>query len=139
MYEYRIHEVLRVVDGDTIDVAVDLGFDVLKKVRIRLSGIDCPETKNMKEYEGTCLKQIGDDATAFVEQRLSLCNELIFNSLEFDGKYGRSVGDIMMDGISLSKTLIGCDLAIPYISDKEKRLDEMIKLNNRVKHKYEKI
>lgn len=139
MYEYKIHQVLRVVDGDTIDVVVDLGFNVLREIRVRLSGIDCPENRNMKEYEGTFLKNIGDDATAFVEQRLSLCNELIFNSLDFDGKYGRSVGDIMMDGISLSKTLIECDLAIPYISDKEKRLDEMIKLNNRVKHKYEKI
>ena len=45
MYEYRIHEVDRVVDGDTIDVTVDLGFDILYKTRVRLYGINTPETR----------------------------------------------------------------------------------------------
>ena len=45
MYEYRIHEVNRVVDGDTIDVTIDLGFDILYKTRVRLYGINTPETR----------------------------------------------------------------------------------------------
>ena len=55
MYEYRIHEVNRVVDGDTIDVTIDLGFDILYKTRVRLYGINTPETrtKDLLYYHGT--------------------------------------------------------------------------------------
>ena len=45
MYEYAIKEVVKVVDGDTIDVLIDLGFDLTKKERIRLAGIDTPESR----------------------------------------------------------------------------------------------
>ena len=45
MYEYAIKEVVKVVDGDTIDVVIDLGFDLTKKERIRLAGIDTPESR----------------------------------------------------------------------------------------------
>lgn len=136
LYNYKIMEVHRVIDGDTLECLIDLGFGVYKNITIRLNGIDTPETKNLKAYAGTVLKQVGDDATIFVEKRLSLSHELIFKSLAFEGKYGRSVGDIMMDGISLCKTLIEADLAIPYINDPERRIEEMLKLNERVKHRY---
>ena len=45
MYEYAIKEVVKVVDGDTIDIIIDLGFDLTKKERVRLAGIDTPETR----------------------------------------------------------------------------------------------
>ena len=45
MYEYAIKEVVKIVDGDTIDVVIDLGFDLTKKERIRLAGIDTPESR----------------------------------------------------------------------------------------------
>ena len=51
MYEYKVKEVVKVVDGDTIDVVIDLGFDLFKKERVRLAGIDTPEsrTKDLAE------------------------------------------------------------------------------------------
>ena len=51
MYEYRVKKVLRVVDGDTIDVDIDLGFNVSYTQRVRLAGIDTPEsrTTDLKE------------------------------------------------------------------------------------------
>ena len=51
MYEYKVKEVVKVVDGDTVDVVIDLGFDVLHKTRVRLYGINAPEsrTKNLEE------------------------------------------------------------------------------------------
>ena len=54
MYEYKVKEVVKVVDGDTIDVVIDLGFDLFKKERVRLAGIDTPEsrTKDLAEKEG---------------------------------------------------------------------------------------
>ena len=45
MYEYKVKEVVKVVDGDTIDVVIDLGFDLSKKERVRLAGIDTPESR----------------------------------------------------------------------------------------------
>ena len=45
MYEYKIKEVIKVVDGDTIDILIDLGFDLTKKERVRLAGIDTPECR----------------------------------------------------------------------------------------------
>ena len=53
MYEYKVKEVVKVVDGDTIDVGIDLGFDLFKKERVRLAGIDTPEsrTKDLAEKE----------------------------------------------------------------------------------------
>ena len=53
MYEYAIQKVVKVVDGDTIDIIIDLGFDLTKKERVRLAGIDAPEsrTKNLEEKD----------------------------------------------------------------------------------------
>ena len=45
MYEYAIKEIVKVVDGDTIDIIIDLGFDLTKKERVRLAGIDSPESR----------------------------------------------------------------------------------------------
>ena len=53
MYEYAIKEIVKVVDGDTIDIVIDLGFNLSKKERVRLAGIDSPEsrTKDLEEKE----------------------------------------------------------------------------------------
>ena len=45
MYEYRIKEVVKVVDGDTVDIILDLGFGLFKKERVRIAGIDTPEKR----------------------------------------------------------------------------------------------
>ena len=72
MYEYKIKEVIKVVDGDTIDILIDLGFDLTKKERVRLAGIDTPEcrTKNLEE------KELGLEAKEFLKRRLSDCEKL---------------------------------------------------------------
>ncbi|RLI60433.1 MAG: hypothetical protein DRO67_09050 [Candidatus Asgardarchaeum californiense] len=82
LYKYKA-KVLRVVDGDTIDVLVDLGFDTFKKERLRLYGIDTPEcrTRNLKE------KEKGLAAKAFVIDKI--CDKEIMISTEEKGKFGR--------------------------------------------------
>ena len=58
MYEYRVKEVVRVIDGDTVDLILDLGFGLFKKERVRIAGVDTPEkrTRNLKEKSlGTTL------------------------------------------------------------------------------------
>ena len=59
-YNFRVTEINRVVDGDTIDVTIDLGFDLYKKERVRVAGVDTPErTRNLEE------KALGIDATNY--------------------------------------------------------------------------
>ena len=86
MYEYRVESVDRVVDGDTVDVTLDLGFGIFKKERVRIAGIDTPEkrTLNLKE------KRLGRDATEYTEKWFSE-GEIIIRT-EKEGKYGRMIG-----------------------------------------------
>ena len=65
-YNFRVVEINRVLDGDTIDVTIDLGFDLYKKERVRVAGVDTPEkrTKNLEE------KALGIDATNWLKEKL---------------------------------------------------------------------
>ena len=65
-YNFRVIEINRVVDGDTIDVTIDLGFDLYKKERVRVAGVDTPEkrTRDLEE------KALGIDATNWIKEKL---------------------------------------------------------------------
>ena len=64
-YNFRVVEINRVVDGDTIDVTIDLGFDLFKKERVRVAGVDTPEkrTRDLEE------KALGIDATNWIKDK----------------------------------------------------------------------
>jgi len=109
-YNFRVVKVNRVVDGDTIDVTIDLGFDLYKKERVRVAGVDTPEkrTKNLEE------KALGLDATAWLKQKLEETikgdEELIIRT-ELKGgvgKYGRLLGWLYVgdSDISLNEQMI---------------------------------
>jgi len=95
-YNFRVTEINRVLDGDTIDVTIDLGFDLYKKERVRVAGVDTPEkrTRNLEEKEGTLA---GDD-------ELSVRTELVGGT----GKYGRLLGWLYIgdDSVSLNEQMI---------------------------------
>ena len=93
-YNFRVISIDKVVDGDTIDVTIDLGFDLYKKERVRVAGVDTPEkrTRNLEE------KALGLDATAWIKDKLEGAvdgdDDLIIRT-ELDGgvgKYGRLLG-----------------------------------------------
>ena len=87
MYEYSGKEVVKVVDGDTVDIVIDLGFDLSKKERVRLAGIDCPESRTSDDEE----KIMGNESKEYLKSRLeSLVNVKV--KTEKDGKYGRMLG-----------------------------------------------
>ena len=87
MYEYAVKELVKVVDGDTVDVVIDLGFNLSKKERVRLAGIDTPESRTRDAEE----KVFGLEAKAYLKTRLENCEKLIVKT-EKDGKYGRMLG-----------------------------------------------
>ena len=87
MYTYFVKSVDRVVDGDTIDISIDLGFDLTKKERVRLAGIDTPEKRTKNEKE----KEMGYQATEFLEMHLMEATKLTVRT-EKEGKFGRMLG-----------------------------------------------
>jgi micrococcal nuclease len=89
MYEYRV-KVLRVVDGDTVDVDIDLGFGVwLHKERVRLFGIDTPESRTRDKEE----KKYGLAAKAYLKAKLKAGTPLLRTHKDGKGKFGRILGE----------------------------------------------
>ena len=112
MYTYFVKSIDRIVDGDTIDISIDLGFDLTKKERVRLAGIDTPEkrTKNLKE------KEMGYQATEFLEMHLMEASKLTVKT-EKDGKFGRMLGWLYKsdkDTMSINQIMIDKGYAWPY-------------------------
>ena len=91
MYNYKIN-LLRVIDGDTIDAEIDLGFDINVKKRIRFLGINTPESRTRDLEE----KARGLAAKDRVKQLLEGCENITLNSHGV-GKFGRCLGEIMLD------------------------------------------
>ena len=90
MYTYRVKRINRIVDGDTIDVSIDLGFGISIDQRIRVAGIDSPEKRTRNSEE----KALGLDATAWMVKHLEESPDLIIKT-QLDGalgKYGRVLG-----------------------------------------------
>lgn len=127
MYEYRVKKVLNVVDGDTIDVDIDLGFDISITKRVRLAGIDTPESRTTDKYE----KSLGLESKALLKQRLSVAETIVIRTEKPDSseKYGRVLGWLFLDGekTSFNETMIASGYAWSYLGDtKVKNFDELI-------------
>ena len=105
MYQYKIKEVVKVVDGDTIDVIIDLGFKTFIKTRVRLYGINTPETRLQKSIadidERRKEKERGLKAKQVVKHMLYGAKGIKLDSRGI-GKYGRSLGVITIDGMDES-------------------------------------
>ncbi len=110
MYQYQA-KLLRVIDGDTVDLLIDCGFSIFTKQRVRLLGINAPETRTKDLIE----KQKGIASKEFLAQKLSACKEiLIKTSLDKKGKYGRLLGELFVNNISINKEMIACGHAQKY-------------------------
>ena len=93
MYNYRV-ENIRVIDGDTVEVDIDLGFDVwLKKQKVRIHNIDAPEMRSKDKEE----KVFAQAAKKRMEELLSIEEEIILRSFQdVRGKFGRIIGDFVI-------------------------------------------
>ena len=117
-YNFRVTEIVKVLDGDTIDVLIDLGFDLFKKERVRVAGVDTPEkrTRDLEE------KELGIDATNWLKEKLestlagddelSIRTELVGGV----GKYGRLLGWLYIGDaeVSLNEQMIDEGYAWAY-------------------------
>ena len=130
MYEYNC-KVVRVIDGDTVDVDIDLGFAVwLKKQRIRLFGVDTPESRTRDALE----KKFGIMAKNFVKGRLPVgSNQVLRTRLDDSrGKFGRILGEFVMEDTTLNQLLIVTNNGVPYFGQSKEEI-EAAHIENRKK------
>lgn len=117
MYEYYVRKVENVVDGDTIDVLIDLGFDILFQSRVRLAGIDTPEsrTKDLKE------KALGLESKEYLKKHLKDAKSVVIKTEKMDSseKYGRILGWLYVNGDteSVNDKMINDGYAWGYMGD----------------------
>jgi len=121
MYEYSC-TVERVVDGDTVDVTLDLGFDILHKCRVRLYGIDTPESRTRNKDE----KVRGKMAGAFLKEAIEDGEKIVIQTKLKDskGKYGRVLGDIVVDDVNINQLMVECHLAVAYHGQSKDDVEE---------------
>ena len=110
LYTYKVKEILRVIDGDTMVVNVDLGFDITLTQKIRVKGIDSPETRTSDPQE----KAQGLAAKTFAEAWLQ--NKSLLVKTYKDDKYGRMLGDFICadTGATLAEAMIAANHATVY-------------------------
>ena len=129
-YNFRVTKINRVIDGDTIDVTLDLGFSLTKKERVRIAGVDTPEkrTRNLEE------KELGIDATNWLKDKikdtLTGADELTIRTelVGGVGKYGRLLGWLYVgdDDYSLNEQMITEGYAWAYDGGtKQKDFEEL--------------
>jgi micrococcal nuclease len=127
MYEYYVRKVENIVDGDTIDVLIDLGFDILFQSRVRLAGIDTPEsrTKDLRE------KSLGLESKEYLKKALKDAKSVVIKTEKMDSseKYGRILGWVYVNGdtVSLNDMMINDGYAWGYLGDTKVKDFEALK------------
>ena len=135
-YNFRVTEITKVLDGDTIDVVIDLGFDLYKKERVRIAGVDTPEKRTRDAEE----KALGLDATNWLKEKLEGAiagdDDLIIRTelVGGVGKYGRLLGWLYIGDatISLNEQMIDAGYAWEYDGGtKKKDFEELREIRRR--------
>ena len=117
MFEYYVKKVTKVVDGDTIDVDIDLGFDISFSSRVRLAGIDTPESRTADKME----KALGLESKEYLKKAIDASKTVVIKTEKMDSseKYGRILGWLFLDGskVSVNEQMIAEGYAWGYLGD----------------------
>jgi micrococcal nuclease len=117
MYEYFVKKVENVVDGDTIDVVIDLGFDIMFASRVRLAGIDTPESRTKDKAE----KALGLESKEYLKKHLKDAKSVVIKTEKMNSseKFGRILGWVYINGdtVSLNDMMINDGYAWGYLGD----------------------
>ena len=128
MCEYYVKKVSKVVDGDTIDVDIDLGFDISFSSRVRLAGIDTPESRTTDKME----KALGLESKEYLKKAIDSSKSVVIKTEKMDSseKYGRILGWVFLDGseVSINQKMINEGYAWGYMGEtKVKDFDALAK------------
>lgn len=127
MYEYKA-KVLKVIDGDTVDVDIDVGFGiVLTDERVRIMGIDTPESRTSDPEE----KKYGKAASAFLEKWVQSGGVTIRTHKDEKGKFGRILGEVWCFDTNVNKKMIEEHHAVEYHGQSKEEIAEEHIINRR--------
>jgi micrococcal nuclease len=133
MYEYYVKRVTKVVDGDTIDVEIDLGFSITYSSRVRLAGIDTPESRTTDKAE----KALGLDCKYYLKKLVDSAEKIVIKTEKLDSseKYGRILGWLYLDGAeqSVNHALIADGYAWEYMGDTKVKDFELLRQRREAK------
>ena len=131
-FSYRVEKVTKIVDGDTIDVMLDLGFDIKYKSRVRLFGIDTPESRTRDKVE----KKYGLLSKKFLQEQIKKSKRVTIKTYKGDetGKFGRILGDVFLDGKSVNSLMCTKGHAVEYYGQSKDDV-EAAHLKNRKRHR----
>ncbi len=124
MYEYNC-EVKRIVDGDTVDVVIDLGFDIHYSSRVRLYGIDTPESRTRNKDE----KVRGLMSKEYLTDALSKGQVVIKTHKDKKGKFGRVLGEMYVADKNINLMMVDDHLAVKYKGQNKKQSEEEHQVN----------
>jgi micrococcal nuclease len=127
VFDYNVKKVTRIVDGDTIDVDIDLGFNISYSQRVRLAGIDTPESRTTDKYE----KALGLEVKKKLGELIANAKTIVIKTELPDSseKYGRILGWLYLDGAetSVNEALIAGGYAWGYMGDTKVKDFEALK------------
>lgn len=127
MYEYVVKKLYKVVDGDTIDVDIDLGFNISYYQRVRLAGIDTPESRTTDKNE----KTLGLEVKKRLDEILKAATKIVIRTEKPDSteKYGRILGWVFVDDqkTSVNEDLIKDGFAWEYMGETKIKDFELLK------------
>ena len=110
-YSYRVKSIKKIIDGDTFDCIMDLGFDVLLEARVRMMGIDTPESRTRDLEE----KKFGLLAKEYLTQKLDTEDIIVTTEVDNEkGKFGRILGWVWCNGVNINNQMIDEHMAVAY-------------------------
>lgn len=122
---YKVKEIARVVDGDTVDCVIDLGFSLDYNTRVRLQGIDAPESRTRDLEE----KHFGNAATQYLQSCIDNATEIFIKTELGNGKYGRVLGTLYLDGVNINERMCAEGHAVPYLGQDRSELEDAHMMN----------
>tara|TARA_A100000172_G_C2967299_1_gene84654 strand:- start:132 stop:548 length:417 start_codon:yes stop_codon:yes gene_type:complete len=119
MYEYKCY-VSRIIDGDSLEASIDLGFGIMFNSKVRLYGIDTPESRTRDEDE----KVRGLLAKQYLESKINSAKQVIIQTeKDAKGKFGRVLGKLFADEININQSMIDNHLAVEYFGQSKEELE----------------
>lgn len=109
-FNYRVKSIVKIIDGDTFDCILDLGFDVLLEARVRMMGIDTPESRTSDKEE----KVYGLLAKEWLKKHIDIDIIISTHVDNEKGKFGRILGTVWKDGVNINEQMITEGHAVAY-------------------------
>ena len=111
-FAYKVKSIKKIIDGDTFDCILDLGFDVLLEARVRMAGMDTPESPT----RDLTAKKFGLASKDYLVEKINSAEDIIVRT-ELDnekGKFGRILGTVYLDGVNVNQKMVDEHYAVSY-------------------------